>query len=133
MVTSPRSPAHDVICETIERYQKTFSANDRDGWLALWADDGVLEDPVGSAPRRGRAALEAFWDEIHAGDTHGTVAMVQGPQVCGLEAAWAFALTLPAGTKTVTVPIIDFGEFTEDGRICHVRAFWSEASVTVSS
>src|SRR5438093_9811506 len=93
MVTSPRSPAHDAISATINRYQTTFSANDRDGWLGLWDDDGVLEDPVGSAPRRGRAGLEAFWDEIHASPSHGTVNMVQGPAVCGLEAAWAFALT----------------------------------------
>ena len=132
MVSSPRSPAHDVICSTIERYQSTFSDGDRDGWLALWADDGVLDDPVGSSPRVGRDALAAFWDEIHDGRPHGTVAMTQGPAVCGLEAAWAFALTVPAGERTVTVEIIDHGTFTQDGRIRSVRAFWSEATVTVS-
>jgi len=129
MVSSPKSPAHDAIAATIDRYQRTFSDGDREGWLALWADDGVLEDPVGSPPRTGRGGLAAFWDEIHDQPSHGTVAMTQGPAVCGLEAAWAFALRVPAGERTVTVEIIDHGTFTADGRIRSVRACWSETGV----
>ena len=45
------------------------TAGDRDAWLACYADDAVLHDPVGGSPLdpdaaglRGRAALETFWD-----------------------------------------------------------------------
>ena len=44
-------------------------AKDREGWLALMADDVVIEDPIGVGPTnptgagiRGKAAVGAFWD-----------------------------------------------------------------------
>ena len=119
----------DVIRQTIERYQSTFSADDRDGWLALFADDAVLEDPVGSPRHEGAGALSRFWDTVHARTERGTVRMTQGPAVCGLEAAWAFELdvTLTGGRRSL-VEIIDHGTFTEDGRIRSIRAFWSLAT-----
>ena len=119
----------EVILSTIERYQTTFSAEDRDGWLALFTDDAVLEDPVGSPAHEGRDALAAFWDGVHQRTERGTVRMTQGPAVCGLEAAWAFELdvTLRSGRRSL-VQIIDHGTFTEDGRIRSIRAFWSAAT-----
>jgi steroid delta-isomerase len=115
----------EAIARTIERYQSTFSAGDRDGWLALFTDDAVLEDPVGSPPHEGRAALAAFWDRIHERAAGGTVRMTQGPAVCGLEAAWAFELDVTVGGHRSLVGIIDHGTFTPEGRIRHIRAFWS--------
>ena len=119
----------DAIRETIQRYQTTFSADDRDGWLALFADDAVLEDPVGSPPHEGRAAIAGFWDDVHARTERGVVRMTHGPAVCGLEAAWAFELdvTLTSGRRSL-VEIIDHGTFTEEGRIRSIRAFWSTAT-----
>ncbi|HZB71581.1 MAG TPA: nuclear transport factor 2 family protein [Acidimicrobiales bacterium] len=117
------------IAGTIERYQSTFSADDRDGWLALFTDDAVLEDPVGSAPHEGRAAIAAFWDAVHARTERGTVRMTQGPAVCGLEAAWAFELDVTVKGRRSLVGIIDHGTFAADGRIRRIRAFWSPATV----
>ena len=117
------------IAGTIERYQSTFSADDRDGWLALFTDDAVLEDPVGSAPHEGREAIAAFWDAVHARTERGTVRMTQGPAVCGLEAAWAFELDVTVKGRRSLVGIIDHGTFAEDGRIRRIRAFWSPATV----
>jgi steroid Delta-isomerase len=119
----------DAILRTIERYQSTFSADDREGWLALFTDDAVLEDPVGSPVHQGRAAIAGFWDTVHARTERGTVRMTQGPAVCGLEAAWAFELdvTLRSGRRSL-VEIIDHGTFTEDGHIRSIRAFWSPAT-----
>ena len=134
MVSSPVSPADGLIRGTIELYQETFNSGDRDGWLALFADDGVLEDPVGSSPHNGRLGLSGFWDEIHKGRSDGVagkVHMVQGPAVCGLEAAWAFELQIPLGDQGVVVEIIDQAVFAEDGRIRSLRAFWNEATIRV--
>jgi ketosteroid isomerase-like protein len=43
----------------------------KEAWLALYADDAVVCDPVGKSPmdptgegHRGRAAIEAFWDTV---------------------------------------------------------------------
>ncbi len=134
MIRSPASAADGTIRATIERYQQTFNRGDRDGWLALFADDGELEDPVGSSPRTGHDGLAAFWDEIHDAKRAGverTVRMVQGPLVCGLEAAWAFELGIPGDRSTVVVAIIDQATFTGEGKIRQLRAFWSEATIRV--
>jgi steroid delta-isomerase len=134
MIRSPVSAADGLLRGTIERYQATFNAGDRDVWLSLFADDGLLEDPAGSPPRKGREGLSAFWDEIHEGRSDGiagTVRMVQGPAVCGLEAAWAFELRIPLGDKAAVVEIIDQAVFAEDGRIRCLRAFWTEATIRV--
>jgi hypothetical protein len=121
----------DVILRTIERYQSTFSADDGEGWLALFTDDAVLEDPVGSPPHQGRAAIAGFWDAVHARTEHGTVRMTQGPAVCGLEAAWAFELDVTVkGRPAVLVPVdlgpMDKGWFLqaqfEDGTTFVVQA-----------
>ena len=118
----------DTIEHTIRRYQATFSAEDREGWLALFTDDAVLEDPVGSPPHEGREAIAAFWDAVHARTERGSVRMTQGPAVCGLEAAWAFELDVTVKGRRSLVEIIDHGTFTEDGRIRRIRAFWSAAT-----
>ena len=120
--------APDIV-GTIARYQSTFSADDREGWLALFTDDAVLEDPVGSAPHEGREALAAFWDAVHARTERGTVRMTQGPAVCGLEAAWAFELDVTVDGRRSLVGIIDHGTFAEDGRIRRIRAFWNRSTV----
>ena len=45
----------------------------RAGWLALYAEDAIIEDPIGISPidpegkgHRGAAAREAFWDNFIA-------------------------------------------------------------------
>lgn len=134
MIRSPASAADGVIRTTIEHYQATFNAGDRDGWLSLFADDAELEDPAGSPARTGPDGLAAFWDQIHDGVRPGarrTVRMVQGPVVCGLEAAWAFELRLAADGQTVVVDIIDQAAFTGEGLIRRLRAFWNEATIRV--
>lgn len=46
----------------VERSPAAAGAHDRSGWVGLFAADGVVEDPVGSRPHRGTAALERFYD-----------------------------------------------------------------------
>jgi steroid Delta-isomerase len=136
MIRSPASSADGLISATIERYQATFNSGDREGWLALFTDDGVLEDPVGSPPRVGGEGLGAFWDQIHDGKRHQggrTVRMVQGPLVCGFEAAWAFELRIPQAERIAVVEIIDQAVFADDGLIRRLRAFWSETTIRVET
>ena len=48
-------------------------SKNRDGWLGLYAEDAIIEDPIGVSMidpegkgHRGRAAREAFWDHFIA-------------------------------------------------------------------
>jgi steroid Delta-isomerase len=44
---------------------RRWNAGDRQGWLALFADDVTMDDPVGVPTKRGRAHLEITWDRSH--------------------------------------------------------------------
>lgn len=57
----------------VERSPECVAAHDKAGWLALFTDDAVVEDPVGGAParrgarpRRGDDELGRFWDTFIA-------------------------------------------------------------------
>src|SRR4051812_23601963 len=42
------------------------AAHDKDGWCSLFATDGQINDPIGSQPHDGRAAIENFYDTLIA-------------------------------------------------------------------
>jgi ketosteroid isomerase-like protein len=42
------------------------AAHDKDGWLALFADDAEINDPVGSRPHRGRREIGNFYETFIA-------------------------------------------------------------------
>src|SRR5487761_2428954 len=53
------------------RSRAAVHAKDRDGWLGLFADDAVVQDPIGPSPfdpdgngHRGPAAIAAFYDNV---------------------------------------------------------------------
>jgi hypothetical protein len=63
-----------ALATLVRRSPELVLAQDRAGWLALFADDGVVEDPVGSAPhaRRPGAGLDCplsrFYSTFIAGN-----------------------------------------------------------------
>ncbi len=76
------SPAHLAG----KRSRDAVGARDKDAWLAVFADDAIVEDPIGPSHfdpegkgHRGRDAISAFWDkaivptdkiEFHFRDTY---------------------------------------------------------------
>lgn len=57
----------DELLRTVERSPACVAAQDREGWLALFTRDGVVEDPVGAAPNP-RPALGRFYDTFIRGN-----------------------------------------------------------------
>ncbi len=67
-----------------ERYCELMTAGDSQGLVALYAEDGSVEDPVGSSPHLGRDAIEVFY-RASAGSV---VLKLEGrPRVAGNEGA----------------------------------------------
>jgi len=50
------------LLAVVERSPAVAGTHDRAGWVGLFTADGVVEDPVGSRPHRGTAALGRFYD-----------------------------------------------------------------------
>jgi steroid delta-isomerase len=108
---------------------------DREGWLALYAEDAVVEDPVGPSMwdaegkgHRGKRALAAFWDRA-IGPNRGLQFELRERYTGGNEVANVLTVrsALPDGQK------IEFGMVTivrsnAQGFIQSLRAFWNSGS-----
>lgn len=56
--------ARQAIIDRVERYFDSWRTGDIEARRRLFSPHGVLEDPVGSPPIEGSAALEAHWRRI---------------------------------------------------------------------
>jgi ketosteroid isomerase-like protein len=111
-------------------------AGDRDGWLALFADDALVEDPIGPSPlnpegggRRGREAIAAFWDEVVA---MGRIRFeIRESYACGDECAnvGRITTTLPDGSRSIVEGVYTY-RVDDEGRIAALRAFWEFDAMT---
>ena len=115
-------PGADHIRKLYERYPDLVTRGDIDAIVALYADDGTIEDPIGSQPHRGRDAVRAFYES-----TIGGVVMKRtGPvRVAGHEAAAPLVVLIGPPGQEQALDIISVMDFDEAGRIRSMRAFWS--------
>ena len=118
------TPDARTVEGAVRAYFAALRAGDRDAWLACFADDATLADPVNAPPASGRAGLEGFWDqmttmfervELTEGDIY-----VAGPQAA---AAWTGRNTARNG-KVATFAGINTFEIDGAGRIREVRGYW---------
>jgi ketosteroid isomerase-like protein len=55
LAASPNAPSREALLRTAKASPEIAGRHDKDAWLALYADDAVLEDPVGTpASHKGR-------------------------------------------------------------------------------
>ena len=112
-----------TILETIEQYAKTFSAGDRAGWLACFASDATMEDPVGTPVKHGVDEIGAFFDQSRASADDVEIRLGAEPIVCGSQAAVPLDIRITAGGAKLGLAAVDVMTFTDDGRIASQRAF----------
>jgi len=106
-------------------------AGDRDGWLALFAEDAVVEDPVGPSMfdpegkgHRGIEAVTAFYDNVIS-SSEKIEFTIRDSYECGSEVAnvGQIRITLPGG-QVGTVPIVNIYKVDEAGKLLSLRSFW---------
>ena len=117
-------PNPEKMIAAIHNYVAGFEAGNPDMVTNLYAEDGTLEDPVGSGMLRGRAAIHAFYTESM---THGPKHTLERPiSIAGEYAAISFTARLRAGGW---VDIIETFKFDEEGKILEMRAFWGPTNL----
>ena len=96
---------------------------DRDRWLALFAPDAVIEDPVGGPPHRGIDAITAFYDS-----TISTVESfdyeIRRTIACGDEVAVVIRFAITVAGTSLDMDAFNIYAATDDGRIRSLRSFW---------
>ena len=109
-------------------------SKNREGWLGLYAEDAIIEDPIGVSiidpegkGHRGGAAREAFWDKFIA------------PSNIHIDILDSYAAGKEVANHVILTMTMDLGEgkilqqkvhgvFTyhvnEEGKLLSLRGFW---------
>ncbi|GAB2690818.1 nuclear transport factor 2 family protein [Nocardia thraciensis] len=121
--------AAQQIREAVERYVQLVETGPTAEILALYAPDAVVEDPIGSDPRRGHAAIGELYDALAQVQQRKTE--LHTLRVNGNHAAVSFTLVTEAGDSRMTLSPIDVMEFDDEGRITSMRAYWGPDDMRV--
>jgi steroid delta-isomerase len=101
-----------------------LEAPDVSAFTELFAPDGILEDPVGTSPLRGRQAIGQF---LAAGRSHIERSKFEIRDVlsCGHESAarWSAVVTTKRG-DCVSLEGIGIFSFDDQHKLRHVREFY---------
>ena len=126
----PASP--DQVRHALERYIEAWTTKDKALLLSLFAEDGVLEDPVGTPPFRGHEGIGRFWDFALQDGNRQVTPRLQEIRACGDQGILRFVMEvrLPDRNAGLDLSIVEHAQIDEDGRIRHLRAFWDESSVS---
>jgi steroid delta-isomerase len=113
-----------------------IEASDRQAWLDLFAEDAMVQDPVGPSMfdpegngHRGREAIGAFFDKVIAVN-ESIVFDIRQSFLCGEEAAnvGVIRITLEGGAA-VEVDGVFVYERSPEGKIASLRAFWEPDAI----
>ena len=122
----PSHPARDAALKSIHAVQD----KDRDGWLAMWHPDGLIQDPVGVSPldpagegHRGIEAITAFYDNVIA---QGDIRFhIRESFACGDECANVGTITTRSADGSVArCELVMLYRVDGEGKVLSLRAFW---------
>jgi steroid delta-isomerase len=113
--------------KTVARYLELAAAGNVDGIVDLYADDGTVEDPVGSEVHIGRQAIRGFYSQIPDTEKKAEVITLRA---LGHEVAFFWALTIDLGEGKIRIEIISTMTFNHDGEIASMKAYWTPENVS---
>ncbi|MEO6792713.1 MAG: nuclear transport factor 2 family protein [Mycobacterium sp.] len=113
-----------------QRSRDAVAARDKETWLSVFADDAIVEDPIGPSPfdpegkgHRGRDAIAAFWDKAIAATDNIEFNFVD-TFACGNEEANVGSIvTTMAGYQITTEGVFTY-RVNDEGKLVALRAFW---------
>lgn len=125
-VTDPQHPAHLAG----KRSRAAVAARDKEAWLSVFADDAVVEDPIGPSffdpdgvGHRGKEAIAAFWDKAIAPTDNLEFRFVDTFQ-CGNEEANVGCIVTTMGGHQITTEGVFTYRVNDAGQMIALRAFW---------
>jgi len=115
----------------LETYIRAWATKDKDLLLSIFAEDGVLEDPVGTPPFTGHQNIGRFWDFAWADTSRRVTPVLEEIRACGDQGILRFTMQVrvPDQNAGLDLSIIEHAQFNSEGKLCHLRAFWDENSV----
>jgi steroid delta-isomerase len=133
-VTNTDHPAHLAG----KRSREAAMAHDKQAWLGIFADDAVVEDPIGPSHfdpegkgHRGKDAIAAFYDKAIA-PSELEFNFVDTYQ-CGNEEANVGNIVITAAGYQVVAEGVFTYRVNDAGKITALRAYWELDRATASA
>jgi hypothetical protein len=120
-----------------QRSMECVHAKKREDWIANFAEDALIEDPIGKSMldpsgqgQRGRAAIAAFWDRVIAPNR--VMFDIRHSYACGDECANVGTITsvMPNGASTIVNGVFTY-RVNDEGRLTNLRAYWEIGNIKV--
>jgi len=108
----------------VNKYVEAFDKADMNLIREIFADNAVVEDPVGSDPHHGIEEICAFYEQGFS--MHAKLSLNEAPRCAGN--AVAFSFTVKVGEMTIQP--IDVFRFNDAGKVVSMKAFWGPENVT---
>ncbi|MFV8162180.1 nuclear transport factor 2 family protein [Mycobacterium sp. 134] len=125
-VTDPQHPAHLAG----KRSRDAVAARDKQTWLDNFADDAIVQDPIGPSffdpegnGHQGREAIAAFWDKAIAPTDNLEFNFADTFQ-CGNEEANIGSIVTTMGGHRITTPGVFTYRANDAGQLVALRAYW---------
>jgi ketosteroid isomerase-like protein len=135
MAAMTEHPAHIAG----QRSRAAVAARDKDAWLDVFADDAIVEDPIGPSHfdpegkgHRGKDAIAAFWDKA-IGPTDRIEFNFVDTFQCGNEEANVGNIVITTGGYQVTAEGVFTYKVNDDGKMTALRAYWEVDRATKSA
>jgi len=112
---------------TVRRYLSLVAEGTAAEVADLYAEDAVLEDPVGSTPLVGRENIRAFYAAL---ESMKITTELQTIRTAGGEAAFQFRIETDTGAGVAIMEPLENMVFNEAGQITSMRAWWGDADLT---
>jgi ketosteroid isomerase-like protein len=114
------------------RSRAAVHARDRDAWLDLFADDALVQDPIGPSPfdpegkgHHGKEAIAAFYDTViapsEAIDFEISQSYLAGNEVADVG---IIRTTIAGGTHQAVVHVVMTYRSNGASKIAALRAYW---------
>lgn len=120
-------PNEQQIAAVLQAYVDAVSGDEVEKIIELFAQDAVVEDPVGSEPHVGHDGLREFYqmavDSVEKMVLEGNVRAREKWGTCAM-------LAYPKGMDMkMVIETLDVMEFNDEGKITRMTAYWGDSNM----
>jgi steroid delta-isomerase len=117
----------DQMVGAVNAYFEAFDRGDPEAAAAIFADDAVIEDPVGSPPHVGREAIRAFY----AASMQTRPKLERRGQLCVAASHVAFSMQVKLHWqgRDMVIDVIDTMAFDAAGKVCRMQAYFGPSNM----
>ena len=120
-------PSPEQMEAAVHTYVEAFAKGDPELAVGIFADNAVIEDPIGTEPRVGKAAIREFYTQSMA--TGATLHLAGPVRVAAAHAAFAMQVRLHWDGKDMAIDVIDTFAFDDAGKVKEMRAYFGPGNM----